>query len=210
MRYARNAPDAERKLRRADCKERAVAEDYANPGDRDPRKRAPLGRLKEALLDPGYVITRHIPAHYNDLERRVRARFAISPIGSMCLITRAYRPSSPVRVRKLRSFGNRSAECNLRTAGRAGNATLALHSLDVNLAVELAHSRDDCLKKFRKYHHALRMRKRVPPCFRGRCGPGGVELSNHLSAREKLGVSFPTGLMASEMTGSGRNIEVCG
>jgi hypothetical protein len=37
----------------------------------------------------------------------------------------------------------------------------------------------------------------------------GSSFWNRFSAGEKLGVSFPTGLMASEITGSGTNIEVC-
>jgi hypothetical protein len=37
----------------------------------------------------------------------------------------------------------------------------------------------------------------------------GSSFWKRLSAREKLGVSVPIGLMASEMTGSGTNIEVC-
>jgi hypothetical protein len=63
-----------------------------------------------------------------------------------------------VRVHQLRSLRNRFAECDLRTAGHAGNAVLALHSLNVNLKVELAHSRYDCLTQYRKCHLALRMR----------------------------------------------------
>jgi hypothetical protein len=60
-----------------------------------------------------------------------------------------------VHVHKLCSLHTRFAEGNLWTAGRADNAVPVLHSLDINLKVDLAHSQYDCLTQFHKSHHGL-------------------------------------------------------
>jgi hypothetical protein len=146
--------DAERKLRRVDRVEYTIAEDHANPRDRVPRQCTLLERLKEALLDRRDVVAWYVPAHYDALERCVRARFAISlrrlnVSNHMRVLPRAT-CSLLVHVRKLCSLRNHFAECDLRTPRRAGDAVLALHSLDINVEVELAYSQYDCLTKFRK------------------------------------------------------------
>jgi hypothetical protein len=129
--------DAERKLRRVDRLLRVVAEDHSHPGDRVPCQRALLERLKESLLHRGYVVAWYVPAPYDTLECRVRARFAVSlhrfHVSDHTRVLPRATCSLLVRVSKLRSFRNRFAERDLRTPGRAGNAVLVLHSLDVNI-----------------------------------------------------------------------------
>jgi hypothetical protein len=151
--------DAERGFGRIDCVERVIAKDHAHSGDRVSCQRALLNRFKEALLDRGDVVARYVPAHHDALERCVRGLFAVSPHWlnvsdhthvlpwATCLLL--------VRARKLRSLRNHFA-CG--PPRRDGDAVLALHPLDVNLKVELSHSRYDRLTQVRKCHHALQMR----------------------------------------------------
>lgn len=50
-----------------------------------------------------------------------------------------------VRVEEIRALRDRLAECNAGLAGRALDVVLALHALDVDLEVQLAHTGDDGL-----------------------------------------------------------------
>ena len=142
-----NGGDAERKLRRVECVERTVAEDRAGSlrGCKAPQRSPSRPRGCSCSVRP------------SPSRRRVRSRFAIS--ARCCPITCAYCPAPPFCFLYLYANSARSVTISRNaTCGRAGNAVLALHSLDVNLKVELAHSHYDCLMRYRKCHHALRMR----------------------------------------------------
>ena len=94
-------------------------------------------------------------------------------------------------------------------AGGALNVVLTAHTLNVNFQVELAHSRDDGLNKRQMRIHLILMYAELTSLLSLSIWTRKVGSSRlkRLSAREKLGDSWPTGFNASEMTGSGTNIE---
>jgi hypothetical protein len=100
-------------------------------------------------LDRGYIVRRHVPAHDYALESRVCTR---PRLGRHRLDVPDHAHVLPcvarlllVCVCKFGSLGYGLSEGDLRTPGGTGDGVLALHTLDVNFEVELAHSRYDRL-----------------------------------------------------------------
>lgn len=115
-----------------------------------------------------------------------------------------------VGVREIGTLGDSLAVGDTRLTGGAFDVVFTAHTLDVDLQVKFTHTGDDGLRIrsdrviFVKEHQltsllSLSMWTRNV----------GSSRLNRLSAREKLGVSWPTGFKASEMTGSGTNMEDC-
>lgn len=115
-----------------------------------------------------------------------------------------------VRKAEFSLLGDGLTERNARLASGALGVVLTTHTLNIDFKMELSHSGDDRL---------------CPPVSDVELDQKGMAQTsllswsmwtrnvgssfwNRLSAREKLGVSWPLGLMASEMTGSGTNILV--
>ena len=89
-----------------------------------------------------------VSLHQLDVSGRSHVRTALRHLSASC----AY----------IQTSRNSFTECNLQTLGGVGNAILALHSLDVNLKVEFAHSQYDCLTQYHhKCHLALQTQTRT-------------------------------------------------
>ena len=86
--------------------------------------------------------------HRLDVSGRSHARTAPHHLSASCAYTQ--------------TSHNSFTECDLWTPGRAGNAILALHSLNVNIKVEFTHSQYDSLTQYHhRCHLALRMQTRT-------------------------------------------------
>ena len=143
---------SERNLVRVDGMRGAVLEHDAHAHDRAAHERSLEHRFAEALLDGGKELGWDVVAAQlrSEFHTSLAEEFFIKGLDVALHPSKLPRATALllVRVRERRSPRRRLADGHLGCTGRALAVVLALHALDVNLEVELAHSADDGLARF--------------------------------------------------------------